>query len=395
MSNKNIFFVGALAAVSIILGCFNSVVKQVDVPVYLASFSLDDSTTVDVLVNLREQFMVFMNGEERLITNPVADGVYAVPVFGGALVGEWIRGEVDKVWVGEWIDSLRVSEYRVPVEIAPLKNKITVGGGVKNSVWDTDLGKLKMTHFGDSITATFLTPTGDYRYQAGKINPETSRFKIGNFDGIHLFSFEGTIKQDSIVNGVFKSGTHYSASWSGVRAINKSVDWSAAQKWNPKSKVLIEGVNAYGEREVWTRGRLKDSGYKILVVDVMGTWCPNCVDEARLLKDLSCEYPEMLVVSIAFERSMGGEALRRIESFKADMGLPWGVLLGGRASKRVADSTLSFMGGIKSFPTTAFIPIKGDPVIHSGFSGPATGEAYKEEVLFFRNTIESLIRESH
>ena len=51
-------------------------------------------------------------------------------------------------------------------------------------------------------------------------------------------------------------------------------------------------------------------------------------------------------------------------------------------------------GGVKSFPTTAFIPIEGDPVIHSGFSGPATGDSYEEEVVFFRNTIESLIRES-
>jgi hypothetical protein len=118
------------------------------------------------------------------------------------------------------------------------------------------------------------------------------------------------------------------------------------------------------------------------------------MDEARLLRDLCEDYPEMIVVSMAFERSVGEEALERIADFKEEMKLPWEVLLGGIANKRIADSTLSFMGGVKSFPTTAFIPVEGDLVIHSGFSGPATGESYEEEVVFFRNTIESLIRES-
>jgi thiol-disulfide isomerase/thioredoxin len=335
-----------------------------------------------------------MNGDERVLMRSVSGDGYSVPVFGGALVGEWIGEGAERIWRGDWVDSLRIKEYRVPLEIAPIKNKIVRDGNAENSVWDTDLGKLKMVQKGDSIAATFLTSTGDYRYQAGEINPETSRFKIGNFDGIHLFSFEGTITQDSITNGVFKSGTHYTKNWSGVRSTTNRVDWIATQAWNPQSNVFIEGVNSEGETEVWTRERLGESGYKVLVVDVMGTWCPNCMDEARLLRDLCEDYPEMIVVSMAFERSVGEEALERISDFKEEMKLPWEVLLGGIANKRIADSTLSFVGGVKSFPTTAFIPIEGDLVIHSGFSGPATGESYEEEIVFFRSTIESLIRES-
>ena len=376
------------------LGCADGVQKQDESPTYLAMFSLDDSTTVDVLVSLREDGLVFMNGEERVLMRSVSGGGYSVPVFGGALVGEWTGGGGERIWRGDWVDSLRIKEYRVPLEIAPFKKKRTREGDVKNTVWDTDLGKLKMVQKGDSITATFLTSTGDYRYQAGEVNPETSRFKIGNFDGVHLFSFEGTLKQDSITNGIFKSGTHYATTWSGGRSENNRVDWSANQAWNPQAKIFFEGVNSGGKTEVWTRERLSESGYKVLVVDVMGTWCPNCMDEARLLRELCEDYPEMVVVSMAFERSEGEEALGRIADFKEEMNLPWEVLLGGVANKRIADSTLSFMGGIRSFPTTAFIPIEGDPIIHSGFSGPATGEAYEEEVVFFRSAIASLIRES-
>jgi thiol-disulfide isomerase/thioredoxin len=393
-ANINILFAVAFTAVLLILGCLAGEKKQDGSPIYLATFSLDDSTTVDVLVSIRQDDLVFMNGDERVLMRSVSGGGYSVPVFGGALVGEWIGEGAERIWRGDWVDSLRIKEYRVPLEIAPIKNKIVRDGNAENSVWDTDLGKLKMVQRGDSIAATFLTSTGDYRYQAGEINPETSRFKIGNFDGIHLFSFEGTITQDSITNGVFKSGTHYTTNWSGVRSTTNRVDWIATQAWNPQSNVFIEGVNSGGETEVWTRERLGESGYKVLVVDVMGTWCPNCMDEARLLMDLCEDYPEMIVVSMAFERSVGEEALERIADFIEEMKLPWEVLLGGIANKRIADSTLSFMGGVKSFPTTAFIPVEGDPVIHSGFSGPATGESYEEEVVFFRSTIESLIRES-
>jgi thiol-disulfide isomerase/thioredoxin len=393
-ANINILFGVVFTAVLLMLGCSTGADKQGEEQTYLATFSLDDSTTVDVLVSLKQDDLVFMNGKERVLMRSVSGGGYSVPVFGGALVGEWMGEGVERIWRGDWVDSLRTKEYRVPLEIAPVKNKSVRDGNVQNSVWDTDLGKLKMVQKGDSISATFLTSTGDYRYQAGEINPETSRFKFGNFDGIHLFSFEGTIAQDSITNGVFKSGTHYTTNWSGVRSTNNRVDWSATQEWNPQSNVFIEGVNSGGETEIWTRERLGESGYKVLVVDVMGTWCPNCMDEARLLKELCEDYPEMIVVSMAFERSVGEDAIERIADFKEEMKLPWEVLLGGIANKRIADSTLSFMGGVKSFPTTAFIPFEGDPVIHSGFSGPATGESYEEEVLFFRNTIESLIRES-
>ena len=119
------------------------------------------------------------------------------------------------------------------------------------------------------------------------------------------------------------------------------------------------------------------------------------MDEGRLLKALVDDYPKMIVVSIAFERSSGKEALKRIANFKADMGLPWDVLLGGKANKGDADSAHSFIGGIKSFPTTEFIPIEGELVVHSGFNGPATGGSYEEEVRFFKTTIESFIQESH
>ena len=47
--------------------------------------------------------------------------------------------------------------------------------------------------------------------------------------------------------------------------------------------MALTGVNALGDTVTWNRSSLDAAGKSGLVVDVMGTWCPNCMDEARLL----------------------------------------------------------------------------------------------------------------
>jgi len=372
-----------------LFGCSTGQKKSGEHLFYSAVFTLDDSTYVTVLTEKIDGGLVVKNGVEDIFVKSQGEGCYSVPVFGGSWTGEWSGG----VWTGEWVDSLRTKDYRVKLEVSPLENIVPVRGELISSVWDTSIGKFKLTQKGDSTWATFMTSTGDYRYLAGKIDTITNEFKIQNFDGVHLFYFEGVIRGDSITDGVFKSGIHYGTSWNGVRAENEKVKWSSRQEWGRGETVVFEGVSSGGEVEVWSRERLKKSGYKLLVVDVMGTWCPNCMDEARLLKELSLDYPEMLVVSMSFERSKGDGALRRIVEFKESLGISWEILHGGAASKGGADSSLAFFGGVKSFPTTAFIPLEGDPIVHSGFSGPATGGAYEEEVAFFRETIEAFLND--
>ena len=80
----NILFAVVFTAFLLMLGCATGVNKQGESPMYLASFSLDDSTTVDVLVSLKQDDLVFINGEERVLMRAVSGGGYSVPVFGGA-----------------------------------------------------------------------------------------------------------------------------------------------------------------------------------------------------------------------------------------------------------------------------------------------------------------------
>ena len=353
---------------------------------YVLEFYLDDTTSVTLVVDVNLPDIVINNGGEKIPLKKHSEGCYGVPVFGGAIQGSWIMD----VFYGAWIDSSRVNGYSVPLKIT--RSDVFVDPGehkdTTNTSWDTSIGILNLRQFGDSVLATVLTPTGDFRFLSG--TKRGRELVFGTFDGAHLFHFSATIKGDSIIDGVFKSGTHYTEEWSGVRG-EGGVSWSREQSARHEIEVDFTGVNKSGVKERWTRERIRREGKKLLVVDVMGTWCPNCLDEGRLMVELAESYPDVLFLSVAFER--GGEevGLSRISSYKNEVGVRWGVLYGGSASKVEADSVMRFLGGVRSFPTTAFVPLSGEVVVHTGFCGPATGAHYDREVEFFKSTIEEML----
>ena len=353
----------------------------------LISFYIDDSTFVTLPTSgvLKGKDITIYNGGEDIVLSLIDTNTFSVPVFNGSLVGAWRE---DGAFCGGWTDSLRSPDYFIPLEIAPSVIGEECNETPSDFNYKTTCGPLVAQEFCDSVIGTILTPTGDYRYLSGTIDAGVLR--LGTFDGAHLFSFEADAVGDSLINGWFKSGTHFSEPWSGVKTNNVAPNWSSSQEPNLDKPVSFRALSLDGVEVEVSLNSLEDSGKKLLVVDVLGTWCPNCYDEVRLLKEMSNKHPEVMFVSVAFERLDTVKALERLTQFKADLGLDWEVYYGGKASKALADSVLPFLGGVKSFPTTAFIPLEGQIKVHTGFSGPATKE-YENEVDFYTSTIESFL----
>jgi hypothetical protein len=109
-----------------------------------------------------------------------------------------------------------------------------------------------------------------------------------------------------------------------------------------------------------------------------------------LLAELAPGYPDVQFVSLAFERSTRASILPRLNQFKDELGLGWDVLLGGKASKRIAAEVLGVVDTVHSFPTTVFWETNGPPVVHTGFNGPATGRGYEEERAFFQAQLDRI-----
>ena len=111
------------------------------------------------------------------------------------------------------------------------------------------------------------------------------------------------------------------------------------------------------------------------------------MDEARLMVSLADSFPDVQFLTLGYERSTDSTALVRLTQFKREIGMTWPVLLGGRASKTAAAESIPALDSIHSFPTTVFWPVDGEPVVHKGFNGPATGEGYARETAFFRSQL--------
>lgn len=356
----------------------------------IITFELDDSTQVVLETGPLElgKPITIKNSVENIVLRPVSETVFSVPVFGGSISGRW--NQKNSSFIGVWTDSLRTSNYTVPVKIIASKEPIT-SKCVENAdrfAWNTTEGRLVADVMCGRARATFLTPTGDLRFLSGHINDKS--LKLVTFDGAHLFHITADIYGDSLVNGVFKSGNHYVGAWSGVRVLEPQSGHGSLQLPELDSEIRFEGVNAVGDTVVWNLEAIKRAGKRGLVVDVLGTWCPNCSDEIQLLKTLYKNNPDVVFLSMAFERKDLEHSLRRIVSYKEELEVGWEVLYGGKASKSAANEAMPFLGGVRSFPTTAFVSAQGDIIVHTGFNGPATGPLYEEEKRFFEKAVKEL-----
>jgi hypothetical protein len=102
------------------------------------------------------------------------------------------------------------------------------------------------------------------------------------------------------------------------------------------------------------------------------------------------------VVSLMFEQfgdfPQAAAATRR---FRERHGIEYTTLIAGTSDKEDAATKLPQLNGVFAFPTTIFIDRTGKARrIHTGFSGPATGEHHRKLLEEFAATVEQLLAET-
>jgi len=247
------------------------------------------------------------------------------------------------------------------------------------------IGEFKQV--GNKVTGTFRTETGDYRYLDGIV--DEGELWLSTFDGAHAFLFKSKIIGDSLT-GFFKSGNHYQTLWSAVKNESASlVNPDEITKTIDNSVVDFSWVNQNGDSIKFSN--IPATG-KPQIIQILGSWCPNCKDEVVFLTEYLKSHPDRVdITAIAFERSEDvDKAYDLINNYKDRMDIPYPMYWGGKASKKVASSVFPFLSGITSFPTMIFLT-KDRKVhkIHTGFNGPATSEYKKFKEDFYR-TLEEL-----
>lgn len=326
------------------------------------------------------------------ITAPVFEGYFAATFDGDNLRGQFIQESLDRIvpFTATYNNDVRFAKH-------PKSPTSTSVDGVWEAVFspgvdgDEYIAKGIFEQVDHFVYGTFRTTTGDYRYLEGIM--DNNILKLSTFDGAHAFLFTAKVT-DSTMEGQFYSGNH----WKEPFVAKRNPDYELPSADN--LTFLKEGYdsidftfpNAEGEMVSLKDQRFKD---KVVVVQIMGTWCPNCLDESKYYADFYTKNKDkdLEIIALAFESAKTKEkAFSRIERLTSKIGIEYPVLLAqyGSYDKEKAAEKLPMLNHVLSYPTSIFIDKTGNVrKIHTGFNGPATGEKYTE----FKTEFESFIAE--
>lgn len=235
---------------------------------------------------------------------------------------------------------------------------------------------------GDSVFGTLVEPSGDLGLMAGTQSGDAVR--MGRFTGWQAQLIELTRKEDRWT-GTLAYRTPPVASLELIPRPNVSFEVPEGRRTTVKDKrkaFAFSGVGMFGDTV--TSADLRFKG-KAIIVDIMGTWCHNCMDAAPLLQRMYSDFYSqgLEVVSLAFEITDNLELARKnLLLFQERYGISFTVLFCGSTSKSNVDLVLrSQLNNFSAYPTALFIDRKGVvQYIHEGFKGPGTGEEYQRQV---------------
>ncbi|HWY49621.1 MAG TPA: TlpA disulfide reductase family protein [Bryobacteraceae bacterium] len=134
---------------------------------------------------------------------------------------------------------------------------------------------------------------------------------------------------------------------------------------------------------------------KVVLVDITGSWCPNCHDEAPFLSELYKKYRNqgLEIVALSFEEADQLKDLARLRAFIKRYDIQYTVLVGGEPSE--AKDKLTQAVNWNSWPTTFFIGrdglVRG---VHAGFPSSASGDLHRQTKDEFTAEVQYLLSEN-
>lgn len=303
---------------------------------------------------------------------------------------------------GWWINYNKKTPVRYPVHLyhgilsspEPEINQINMEGkwrvvfnpGTSNEETLVGVFEQKMGNF---VSGSFLSETGDYRYLHGNISGNT--IHLQTYTGYWAFVVDASFQNKDQMTGNFYSGSSYNVPFTALRdsSVQLRDESSLTYLIKRDEPVLLKDLIKMNGRKTTID---LASEKQLTLIQIMGTWCPNCLDETQMLLQLHEDYGAkgLQVMALAFEVGSDAKKQRaRLKSWIKAMAVDYPVYLAGTSSKDAASDRFPMLNGIMSFPTTLLVDQQGKIVaIHTGFSGPATGQAYIDLVEKFKQEIE-------
>ncbi len=347
-----------------------------------------------------------MNGKERINIEDITtkyDSIYIpMHIFDSRIVSRYSKDRLSGYWQKNYIEDYIIPftgeynlNYRFTIDPVLPTRDISGRWEVFFITGNDSSGAVGLfNQQGNYLDGTFLKSTGDYRFLAGEVSGDS--LKLSAFDGEHAYLFKAKITDDNTIYGTFWSGKTWNQSWYAVRNEEASLP-------DPYSLTYLkpgyDRINFTLPNLDGTLVSLDDLNYKgkVVLVQIFGTWCPNCMDETRFLADWyrKNRHREVEIIALAFERKADFTyAKERITLMKKKYNIGYDFLFAGKADKEASARVLPMLNRIISFPTTIFIDKKGNVRnIHTGFNGPGTGDLYEKFIIEFNLLMDKLLQE--
>lgn len=250
------------------------------------------------------------------------------------------------------------------------------------------------TQKGNYVEGTFLTPTGDYRYLEG--NVMNDKLYLSTFDGNHAFLFIASKKEDGSLVGDYWSGRSAHETWTAIKNENATMPSAESLTYLKEGYDRIDFKFPDVNKNMVSPSDEKFEN-KVLILQIFGTWCPNCMDETKFLTQWYNENKDrgVEILGLAYERKDDFDyASSRVKKMKEKLGVPYDFVIAGTDNKDKASETLPMLNKVLAFPTTIFIGKDGKVKhIRTGFEGPGTGIYYEQFKERFNSIVNELLSE--
>jgi len=131
---------------------------------------------------------------------------------------------------------------------------------------------------------------------------------------------------------------------------------------------------------------------KVVVINILGSWCPNCHDEWPFLEEMYKRYRAkgVEVVALDFEDAGQLQDPARMRAFSKRYGIDYTVLVAGGTQE--INLKLPQLRNFNAWPTTFFLARDGRVShVHAGFPSSASGQKYADAKQEFEETVERLL----
>ena len=349
-----------------------------------------------------------MNGEERFKVDDITrngDSIHIkMPLYDSEIDGLILDNKITGVWtkhlaaqdVQMTFYAKANTNWRISEQVVESRFKVN---GRWRTVFISGDGKDTTQAIGEfvqnksKVTGTFLTTTGDYRYLEGVI--DANKLSLSTFDGANAYLFTATVNADStLTDGKFYAGLshveNFSAKLDAAATLPDAYSLTYLKDKNTKIDFTFKDLNGKAVS-------LSDSKFrgKVVVLQILGSWCPNCMDETAYLANFYERYKSkgVEVLGLAYERTKDFEKSKaNLQNVEKRFKTSYPFLITGFTNKEASQS-LPMLNKVMAFPTLIVIDKNGAVNnIHTGFNGPGTGKHYREFTQEFETLIDKLVK---